>query len=277
MGFLQSVFERFIPDNILFAEALEAHCEGTAGGTNDTVLTTLSDGGLSAGVQTENSYWNDAMSIGCTFGSKWYFYTDEEIAEQNGLATGMLREDYAKLVEESGSMMDMLAVNTETGENVNITLQRLSLTDALVLDEQKYAEISAEPLVEALEQTGLENVSTSVDEVEFLGEKHPCVRVKTRKLNEEYARFAVKHLIDDLKKKYRRNKEHDDGCARRRRYHRLQQRQSRKNIVDVRSFARRFDGDTLRVHAKVIEGDRERIQVYEGVCIARKNDGLNST
>lgn len=157
---------------------LAAHCEGTAGGTNDTALTTLSDGGLSAGVQTENSYWNDAMSIGCTFGSNWYFYTDEEIAEQNGLATGMLREDYAKLVEESGSMMDMLAVNTETGENVNITLQRLSLTDALVLDEQKYAEISAEPLVEALEQTGLENVSTSVDEVEFLGEKHPCVRVK---------------------------------------------------------------------------------------------------
>ena len=81
---------------------LAAHCEGTAGGTNDTALTTLSDGGLSAGVQTENSYWNDAMSIGCTFGSKWYFYTDEEIAEQNGLATGMLREDYAKLVEAVG-------------------------------------------------------------------------------------------------------------------------------------------------------------------------------
>ncbi|MBR4126432.1 MAG: 50S ribosomal protein L19 [Alphaproteobacteria bacterium] len=36
-------------------------------------------------------------------------------------------------------------------------------------------------------------------------------------------------------------------------------------------------GDTLRVHAKVVEGDRERIQVFEGVCIARKNDGLNST
>ena len=36
-------------------------------------------------------------------------------------------------------------------------------------------------------------------------------------------------------------------------------------------------GDTLRVHTKVKEGDRERIQVYEGVCIARKNDGLNSS
>ncbi|MFV0626516.1 MAG: 50S ribosomal protein L19 [Alphaproteobacteria bacterium] len=36
-------------------------------------------------------------------------------------------------------------------------------------------------------------------------------------------------------------------------------------------------GDTLRVHTKVIEGERERIQLYEGVCIARKNDGLNSS
>lgn len=38
-----------------------------------------------------------------------------------------------------------------------------------------------------------------------------------------------------------------------------------------------FDaGDTLRVNVKVREGDRERVQAYEGVCIAMKKDGLNS-
>jgi len=36
-------------------------------------------------------------------------------------------------------------------------------------------------------------------------------------------------------------------------------------------------GDTLNVKVKVIEGNRERVQAYEGVCIARKNDGLNSS
>jgi large subunit ribosomal protein L19 len=35
-------------------------------------------------------------------------------------------------------------------------------------------------------------------------------------------------------------------------------------------------GDTLRVNVKVIEGTRERVQAYEGVCIARKNAGINS-
>ena len=36
-------------------------------------------------------------------------------------------------------------------------------------------------------------------------------------------------------------------------------------------------GDTVKVNVKVVEGTRERIQVYEGVCIARKNSGLNSS
>ncbi len=36
-------------------------------------------------------------------------------------------------------------------------------------------------------------------------------------------------------------------------------------------------GDTLKVNVKVVEGERERVQVYEGVCIARKNKGINSS
>jgi len=36
-------------------------------------------------------------------------------------------------------------------------------------------------------------------------------------------------------------------------------------------------GDTLRVNVKVIEGTRERVQAFEGVCIARKNAGVNSS
>jgi large subunit ribosomal protein L19 len=35
-------------------------------------------------------------------------------------------------------------------------------------------------------------------------------------------------------------------------------------------------GDTVRVSVKVVEGERERVQAFEGVCIARKNAGINS-
>ncbi len=36
-------------------------------------------------------------------------------------------------------------------------------------------------------------------------------------------------------------------------------------------------GDTVKVLVKVIEGNRERVQAFEGVCIARKNAGINSS
>ncbi|MGN6377206.1 MAG: 50S ribosomal protein L19 [Sphingomonas sp.] len=36
-------------------------------------------------------------------------------------------------------------------------------------------------------------------------------------------------------------------------------------------------GDTLRVGVKVVEGDRTRVQNYEGVCIARANKGMGSS
>ena len=35
-------------------------------------------------------------------------------------------------------------------------------------------------------------------------------------------------------------------------------------------------GDTVRVAVKVVEGERSRLQAFEGVCIARSNKGLNS-
>ena len=36
-------------------------------------------------------------------------------------------------------------------------------------------------------------------------------------------------------------------------------------------------GDTLRISVRVVEGSRERIQAFEGVCIARKNKGISSS
>ena len=54
----------------------------------------------------------------------------------------------------------------------------------------------------------------------------------------------------------------------------FEQQQLEKMNVSVPEFA---PGDTVRVNVKVIEGTRERIQAYEGVCIARKNAGINSS
>ena len=56
----------------------------------------------------------------------------------------------------------------------------------------------------------------------------------------------------------------------------LEQEQIEKLTADrpIPDFAA---GDTVKVHVKVIEGNRERIQVFEGVVIARRNAGINSS
>ena len=38
-----------------------------------------------------------------------------------------------------------------------------------------------------------------------------------------------------------------------------------------------FPGDTIRVGVKIVEGKRARVQNFEGVCIAKKNRGINSS
>lgn len=51
----------------------------------------------------------------------------------------------------------------------------------------------------------------------------------------------------------------------------LEKEQMRDDIPEFRP------GDTVRVHTKVVEGKNERIQVFEGVVIARKHAGLRET
>ena len=51
----------------------------------------------------------------------------------------------------------------------------------------------------------------------------------------------------------------------------LEQEQLRKDIPDFRP------GDTVKVHVKVVEGNRERVQIFEGVVIGRQNGGVRET
>ena len=50
-----------------------------------------------------------------------------------------------------------------------------------------------------------------------------------------------------------------------------------KKIVSERKITEFSPGDTIKVGVKIIEGKRERIQYFEGVCIAKKNRDINSS
>ena len=50
-----------------------------------------------------------------------------------------------------------------------------------------------------------------------------------------------------------------------------------KKIVENKKITEFSPGDTINVGVKIVEGKRERIQYFEGVCIAKKNRDINSS
>ncbi len=54
------------------------------------------------------------------------------------------------------------------------------------------------------------------------------------------------------------------------------EREEAERLKAVRATPDFRPGDTLRVNVRIKEGERERVQAFEGVCIARRNRGLNS-
>ena len=53
--------------------------------------------------------------------------------------------------------------------------------------------------------------------------------------------------------------------------------EQQKKLTDGKKIPDFGPGDSLRVNVKVVEGTKERVQAFEGVCIGRKNSGLNSS
>ena len=51
--------------------------------------------------------------------------------------------------------------------------------------------------------------------------------------------------------------------------------EEKARLTDIRPIPVFQPGDTLRVNVKIKEGERERVQAFEGVCIARAGGGIN--
>ena len=55
------------------------------------------------------------------------------------------------------------------------------------------------------------------------------------------------------------------------------EREESQRLLDKRAIPEFRPGDTLRVNVRIKEGERERVQAYEGVCIARAGAGVHES
>lgn len=132
---------------------------------------------LSLGVAEDNTYWNKSLSVGCTLGEDWYILNQEELLEINGYTQDMMEEALDNYVRTSDVFMDMYAVNMENGATINISVEKLSVVNAMILSEEKYVELSQKTLIDSLEQMGMTDIEFATDTIELDGETHCCIRL----------------------------------------------------------------------------------------------------
>lgn len=129
------------------------------------------------GTIEDNVYWNETMKIGCALDETWYFYSEEEILEANGMTADMLEGKIAEMIENGGAITDMFAQNLETGATLNVVFERVSLANSLLYNEKNYIEASIPTVEEAFAQMGIEDVAFTVQEAEFMGETHMILQI----------------------------------------------------------------------------------------------------
>lgn len=129
------------------------------------------------GTIEDNVYWNETMKIGCALDETWYFYSEEEILEANGMTADMLEGKIAEMIENGGAITDMFSQNLETGATLNVVFERVSLANSLLYNEKNYIEASIPTVEEAFAQMGIEDVAFTIQEAEFMGETHMILQI----------------------------------------------------------------------------------------------------
>ena len=137
----------------------------------------MAEDNFGTGTIQDNVYWNETMKIGCALDETWYFYSEEEIMEANGLTADMLEGKISEMIENGGAITDMFAQNLETGATLNVVFERVSLANSLLCNEKNYIEASIPTVEDAFAQLGIENVKLTIQDMEFMGKTHCAVLI----------------------------------------------------------------------------------------------------
>lgn len=130
------------------------------------------------GTVSGTTYTNEFLGASITLEDPWYIYNEEDLAELNGaMIDATDNEELAKMLEQSKTAYGLYAMNKETAEGINITIESLGLVNGMVYDEKAYAEAGMKQLTPALESYGMTDISCEVITVTFNGGEHAGIRV----------------------------------------------------------------------------------------------------
>lgn len=129
-----------------------------------------------AGEVKGDTYTNEYFEIECTLPDEWFYFSDEQIAKVQGYSQEMVGEGYAKILEQTGSAMEMYASEENTGMyTLNCLVEKI---DSKKYTEKKYIEDSLSTIKTMLGSAGFDVTVCEVVTVDFAGEEHYGLRIE---------------------------------------------------------------------------------------------------
>ncbi len=156
--------------------------EGDVTGSVETSTQTSAetDEAFEKGGVSQQTYKNEFIGIGCTLDDDWTFYTDDQIAQLNGIAADAMDEEVAEMIANATIIYDMFAENTATAENVNINLEKLTRAKVLMLDIETTFKSQTPSLKSTYENMGATEFSYTIEKTSFTGKDQVSMKVKAK-------------------------------------------------------------------------------------------------
>lgn len=114
-----------------------------------------------------NTYKSDFIGIGCTLGDGWVFYTDEQIAELNGIRDSLLDDEYLEQMKKATVLYDMYAANQAQSSTINITLEKGTKLGVFMTDIDAVLTKSVDSLKSSFENMGGANFKYELRDVKI--------------------------------------------------------------------------------------------------------------
>ena len=152
--------------------------DGTeADGASDTGSELEAEDDVSLGTNDGTIYENAYFGIGCKLDDQWVMQTDEQILELNNLVADKVSDKFAEVFESGVVITDMMATNVNQVDTVNTGIEKLNGV-AMLVDENKYIELSDPQVVEMLGSMGIENITSTRMETEVAGKKRATLLIQ---------------------------------------------------------------------------------------------------
>lgn len=164
----------------VFAEETGAEAEAASESTQiDEEDIESEDAKFGTGKIDGKIYVQEFFGFSIELDDGWEFADEESMKSLSNEVSNAGSESIKEAVDNGTSYLDMYAENSATFQNLNTTITKISMQEALrfTVDPDSVISLMLEPLKEEIAKVGLTDAEVKQDEIEFMGETVSCIRI----------------------------------------------------------------------------------------------------